>query len=102
MSAETDAKLESSLHDEIKARWGGKFSEKNWKTTAFKRYTDNADFAKIAVLKATRTTALSYELDIPKEVGRTLQNQISLESTPKAALPTMIQALRWAVPAKPA
>lgn len=91
-----DEGLEESLKQELKRRFGSRFTEVNWKKRAFSRLTNDADDAKVAVLQATRRIAAEVNLTMPKEVERTLQRQIDLSTTPEDALPLMREALDFA------
>lgn len=94
-----EQQLENSLQAVLRARFGQKFIVPNWKGRAFGFYTDNADFPKMDVLEATVNVASASNLKLLPSTQKSLQNQVSLASTPSDVLPHMSAALDAAKPA---
>ena len=97
-----DDKLESALRQRIQDQFPDKFSVNTWKDTAFKRYTDNQDIAKIIVLEPTVSVATGFGLQLSKNQKTTLQSLVTLDTTPNAILPNMSNAVGAASDIDPA
>ena len=91
-----DDKLESALRQRIQDQFSDKFSADTWKGTAFKRYTDNQDIAKIIVLEPTVSVATGFGLQLSNNQKANLQSLVTLDTTPAGILPSMSNAVSGA------
>jgi uncharacterized membrane protein YidH (DUF202 family) len=85
--------LEASLKAAILDLWPDKFIATKWKTTPFGNYDNHKDKIKEMVLDATVSVADRLGIVLPKAVKVNLQREIDFDTTPKAALPLMRQAI---------